>query len=95
VREIVKGKRVLVGVDANAVSPLWFSKGSGGSRDSELRGGVLEEWIIANSMIALNEFKRSYTFSGESDIDVTLVRLAWIATMNGKLNLIGVLMTTI
>lgn len=77
VRECTKGKRVLIEMDANAVSTLWFSKGGGGSRESELlRGEMLEEWIIANDMIVLNEPSGSYTFSGpgrESDIDVTLI----------------------
>lgn len=76
VREIARGKRVLVGMDANAVSPLWYSKGGGRSRDNEVRGRVLEEWIIANDMTVLNEPCVRYTFSGpngESDIDVTLV----------------------
>lgn len=51
VRECTKRKRVLIGMDANAISPLWYSKGGGRSRDSELRGGILEEWIITNDMI--------------------------------------------
>jgi len=66
-------------MDANAVSPLWFSKVGAGSRESELRGRILEEWIITNSMDVLNEPSESYTFSGsggESDIDVTLVNEA-------------------
>lgn len=42
-------KRLLIGMDANAVSPLWYSKG-GGSRESEARGRVIEEWMIASGM---------------------------------------------
>lgn len=76
VREVTNGTRVLVGMDANAVSPLWYSKGRGRSRESDMRGRVLEDWVVANDMIVLNEPCERYTFSGpngESDIDVTLV----------------------
>ncbi|KMQ93190.1 retrovirus-related pol polyprotein [Lasius niger] len=41
--EVAKGKRLLVGMDANAVSPLWYSKREGGSKERELRERVLEE----------------------------------------------------
>ncbi|KMQ89014.1 reverse [Lasius niger] len=79
--EVARGKCLLVGMDANDVSPLWYSKGEGGSRDRELRGRVLEEWIVANGMNVLNEPSDFYTFSGpngESDIDVTLVNDACV-----------------
>ena len=74
--ECLKGKRVIFGMDANAASPLWFSKDGGRSRKNEMRGRILEEWVIANGMIVLNETSESYTFSGtrvESDVDVPLV----------------------
>ena len=74
--ECVKGKRVIFGMDANAASPLWFSKDGGRSRENEMRGRILEEWVIANGMIVLNEPSESYTFSGmrgESDVDVPLM----------------------
>lgn len=76
VKECVRGKRVLFGMDANATSPLWYSKGGGRSRENEMRGRTLEEWVLANGMIVLNEPSEYYTFSGargQSDIDVTLV----------------------
>lgn len=76
VRDTVRGKRLLIGMDANAVSPLWFSKGSSTGADREARGRILEEWIVVNEMIVLNEPSEYFTFSGsngESDIDVTLV----------------------
>lgn len=79
VRECIGGKRMIVGMDANAISPLWYSKGGGRGRENELRGEVLEEWIVVNDMVVLNEPSEFYTFSGpngESDIDVTLVNEA-------------------
>lgn len=79
--EIARGKCLLIGMDANAVSPLWFSKGEGGSRQGAMRGRVLEEWITVNGINVLNEPCESYTFSGpngESDIDVTLVNDACV-----------------
>lgn len=72
---ITRDKRVLIGMDANAVSPLWFSKREGGSRENVMRGRMFEDWIVANGIV-LNEPSECYTFSGangESDIDVTLV----------------------
>ena len=76
VLRVIDGRRAIFGIDANAVSPLWFSKSGGRSRESELRGKLLEEWIVANGMVVLNEPSECYTFScttGQSDIDVTLV----------------------
>ena len=63
-------------MDANAVSPLWFSKIRYISRESEERGCLLEECLIGMDMNVLNEPSELYTFSGargESDIDVTVV----------------------
>ena len=74
--ECVKGKRVIFRMDANAASPWWFSKVGGRSRENEMRGRILEEWVIANGMIVLNEPSETYTFSGmrvESDVDVPLM----------------------
>ncbi|CAK9827524.1 Retrovirus-related Pol polyprotein from type-1 retrotransposable element R1 (Fragment) [Anthophora retusa] len=71
-----RGKRVLLGMDANAISPLWYSKGGRPNSESDMRGRILEEWILANGMIVLNEPSECYTFEsmvGQSDIDVTLV----------------------
>ena len=76
VRGCVKGRRTIFGMDANAASSLWFSKDGGRSRENEMRGGVLEEWVIANGMVVLNEPSGFYTFSGargQSDVDVTLM----------------------
>ena len=54
VRECVKGGRVIFGMDANAASPLWFSKDGSRSRENEMRR-ILEEWVIAKEMVVLNE----------------------------------------
>lgn len=75
--ELVRDGCVLIGMDANAVSPLWYSKDGGGGRENELRGRLLEEWIVVNGMNVLNEPSEWYTFSGpngQSDTDVTLVK---------------------
>ncbi|KAK2574829.1 hypothetical protein KPH14_012938, partial [Odynerus spinipes] len=63
-------------MDANAVSPMWYSKGEGAMREKEVRGRVLEEWIVVNNMIVLNEpcvWSTYAGMAGSSDIDVTLV----------------------
>lgn len=76
---LVRGLRnecVLIGLDANASSPLWFSKGAGRGGSNILRGRELEEWIVGSRMNVLNEASEWYTFSGargQSDIDVTIV----------------------
>jgi hypothetical protein len=75
VYERVNGKRILVGMDANAVSPMWHSKERGRSIDSIERGRLWEEWILEKDMHVLNEPCVEYTFNGMrgmSDIDVTL-----------------------
>lgn len=77
VRECVKGERMIIGMDANAASPLWFSKDGGRSRENEMRGRILEEWLVATGITLLNEPSEFYTFSevrGQSDVDVTLVQ---------------------
>lgn len=79
VNEFARGKYVLFGMDANAASPLWYSKAGGHGRENEMRGRVLEEWVLMNGMIVLNEPSECYTFSGVngmSDIDVTL--MSWM-----------------
>lgn len=78
VGKATSGKRVLTGIDVNAISPLWFSKKDAGSRAKKLRGRMLEDWITGNGMIVLNE-PCKYTFSGpnkDSNINVTLMNEA-------------------
>ena len=43
VHRYARGKCVIFGMDANATSLLWYSKGGGRSRENELRGRSLEE----------------------------------------------------
>ena len=81
VREMCGGVCMLLGMDANAVSPLWFSKGlnQGRGRISELNGRLIEEWLLERRMNVLNEPSEWFTFSGvrgESDIDVTITNEA-------------------
>lgn len=66
---------MVVGMDANACSPLWHSK----SRGSAARSVLLEDWVVAGDMVVLNEPSEWFTFSGprgDSDIDVTLSNAA-------------------
>jgi len=72
---------VILGMDANASSTLWFSKISrqASGYQSLSRGEVLSEWRISNRVHILNEPSEWYTFDGprgKSDIDVTLVNEA-------------------
>lgn len=71
------GRRpILIGMDANAVSPVWQSKMRYASRESEVRGELLENLILQRGLLVLNEWSEYYTFSGmngESDIDVTVM----------------------
>lgn len=65
---------VLVGIDANAVSPLWYSKGQS-SAESVNRGMLLEGMIFSNNIAVLNNPSRLFSFSstmGQQDIDVTM-----------------------
>ncbi|KAH8393182.1 hypothetical protein KR215_002996, partial [Drosophila sulfurigaster] len=76
---------VICGMDANAVSPLWFSKSLERARGdlNRRRGELLTEWIQESRAGVLNEVSSLYTFDnhrGRSDIDVTIaneVALMW------------------
>ncbi|XP_064215678.1 retrovirus-related Pol polyprotein from transposon 297 [Tribolium castaneum] len=67
---------MLVGLDANAVSPLWHSKWEAWREDERVvRGRVLEEVILREGIVVLNSPSDEYTYfglGGQSDIDVTL-----------------------
>lgn len=76
VRLMSASKHLLIGMDANTLSPLWFSKRIPRGRRGEARSVAMEEWIVGAEMEVLNEPSEWFTFSGprgESDIDVTLV----------------------
>lgn len=69
---------VIFGLDANAVSPLWFSKLPARSQGymNRQRGELLADWIQVSRAGVLNAYSRVYTFQSSrarSDIDVTLV----------------------
>ncbi|CAB0033469.1 unnamed protein product [Trichogramma brassicae] len=69
--------KVLIAIDANACSDLWFSKPSARSRDNRERAEELANWIGEKAMDILNAPTDAYTFSGahgRSDIDVTLAK---------------------
>lgn len=71
----LRGKPVLIGTDANARSPLWFSD------ESDDPGQRLEDFIFEHRLQVINEVSPYYTFSshaGESNIDVTVVSSAAI-----------------
>lgn len=73
--DAVGGGRNLVGMDANASSRLWHSKGTLASRKRE-RGVLLQQVIDEKALVVINEPSAFYTFSklnARSDIDVTLV----------------------
>lgn len=68
----------IIAMDANASSPMWFSKISAQSRryENRNRGEMLGEWILTQDMYPVNETSEWYTFDGPngvSDIDVTVV----------------------
>lgn len=75
------GHRLLVGMDANGVSPLWHSKDlDNKGRESRKRGEELEEWMLQARVEVLNEPSEKYTFcvkGGRSDIDVTFSSGQW------------------
>lgn len=67
------GRPVLIGMDSNAKSPMWFGP------VADERGAKLEELILQHDLTILNESSPVSTFSsvhGESNIDVTLVSSA-------------------
>lgn len=66
----LRGKRLLVAIDANARSSLW------GPQSTDERGAILEDFIRAFGLQVLNDAAQPPTFStvrGSSFIDVTLV----------------------
>lgn len=77
-------KSLIVGMDANAISHLWFSKWTEGRniRSAE-RGVLLGETILGENLVVLNKPSDASTFSGPngvSDIDVTVCNTLFDAT---------------
>lgn len=70
------GEYLVIGMDANAVSPMWHSKNIHHGRMNEVRGRVFEENFIACRLNVINVPSELYSFfstRGTSDIDITLV----------------------
>ncbi|KAH8418326.1 hypothetical protein KR009_000169, partial [Drosophila setifemur] len=68
----------ILGLDANALSPMWFSKLSrhAEGRANYNRSELLSEWMLENGAVALNQPSEVFTFDNlraHSDIDVTIV----------------------
>lgn len=67
---------LVIGMDANAVSPMWHSKNIHRGRMNEVRGLVFEDCFVTCRLNVINVPSELYTFfngRGSSDIDVTLV----------------------
>lgn len=63
------GKRILILADSNAWSESWFS------HETNERGRIMEDFILANDLIIINEPNNTSTCvtpNGESNIDITL-----------------------
>lgn len=76
---------LVLGIDGNASSPLWFSKTPSSSAGSQslIRGEMLSEWLISGRLHTLNEPSELYTFDnsrGVSDIDLTIANEAALRT---------------
>ena len=54
----------IIGADANAISSLWHSKNVGASRNREMRGETLTEFITHNNLNIVNMPSEFFTFSG-------------------------------
>uniref|UniRef100_A0ABD2W2A4 Endonuclease/exonuclease/phosphatase domain-containing protein n=1 Tax=Trichogramma kaykai TaxID=54128 RepID=A0ABD2W2A4_9HYME len=74
--DIGREGKVIIGIDANACSGMWYSKPSRRTRDNEERASKIEEWMLANGVRVLNQPSEVYSFcaQGMSDIDVTVCK---------------------
>lgn len=66
----IKSANILITMDSNAKSHLWFSK------DEDEREKIMEEFILHNNLFVLNEPNNVSTYMttrGESNIDLTLI----------------------
>lgn len=79
VRRMCGNRCLVVGMDANAVSPMWYSKRRDRRHRSVNNDRALEEWIMHGDMNVLNRPSEWFTFCGPrgtSDIDVTVANRA-------------------
>ncbi|GBP63885.1 Retrovirus-related Pol polyprotein from type-1 retrotransposable element R1 [Eumeta japonica] len=78
VLNILRGKRILIGVDCNAHSPLWFCERrqyTGRGPEVEHRRQRMEGFVLGRNLIIHNQEDQPCTFmgpTGESNIDLTL-----------------------
>ncbi|GBP65871.1 Retrovirus-related Pol polyprotein from type-1 retrotransposable element R1 [Eumeta japonica] len=78
VLNILRGRRILIGVDCNAHSPLWFCEQrqyTGRGPDTEYRRQRMEGFVFGRGLYLHNVEGQPSTFagpSGESNIDLTL-----------------------
>ncbi|GBP23611.1 Retrovirus-related Pol polyprotein from type-1 retrotransposable element R1 [Eumeta japonica] len=78
VPNILRGRRILIGVDCNAHSPLWFCEQrqyTGRGPDTEYRRQRIEGFVFGRGLYLHNVEGQPATFagpSGESNIDLTL-----------------------
>lgn len=85
---LVGSNPVIMGMDANAASPLWFSKSMSlhaARYDNHRRGEVFSEYLVARELHPLNVRSEWYTFTGpngNSDIDVTVANGAAISSFH-------------
>jgi len=85
---------VILGLDANAASPLWFSKISRHASGylNLTRGDLLAEWAVSKDVRVVNEPSEWYTFDGpmgKSDIDVTFVNEAALGVFAFEWSVLG------
>lgn len=71
-------RRIIIGGDVNAHSPLWHSAPRhyvGRGRQADRRRELVEDLVHSPNLLICNAVRQPYTFSGpngESNIDVTL-----------------------
>lgn len=79
--------RIIVSADTNTSSPLWFS------RDTDLRGRRVEDFLAETRWMTRNEPGNPPTFStlnGQSNVDVTLPpKVRGLSSALGKSGLVG------
>lgn len=91
---LVSNVPVILGLDANAVSTMWFSKMPERQfrHQNYYRGLQLSEWCTASGLHVLNAPSSYYTFDGprgKSDIDVTLANSHAIRKFDVRWKVLG------
>lgn len=76
----LNSNKVIVLMDSNARSPLWFSN------ETDERGKIVEEFLLSRNLFVINEPNNPPTFlsvNGQSNIDVTLVSESMLTVIGG------------